>query len=143
MEKRIFNKITKEIFLEYGFKKVKNKYVLTLDDVTIIVKFCSWRGVKSFNYYFYINELYDKTIPFEKRSDSLVEIKMEHTPTLRGYHAHEILYEEYEEMQYKEMLKNMLHCYFDPYKENALQYLRDNDYRMWLTKKAREYLGLI
>ncbi len=143
MEKSIFNKATKEVFLEYGFKKVKNKYVLTLEDVTIIVTFRSARGIRSFDYYFYINDLYDDTIPFEKRYDVAVENQMEHSPLLPGYHAHEILYEEYEETQYKEMLKNMLHSYFDPYKENALQYLKDNDYHMWLTKKAREYLGLI
>jgi len=65
MEKRVFNKLTKEIFLEYGFIK-KNNYILILEDVTIVVKFCSWRGVKSFNYYFYINDLYDDLIPFEK-----------------------------------------------------------------------------
>ena len=68
---------------------------------------------------------------------------MEHTPELRGYHAHEILYEEYDEMKYKELLTTMLHRYFDPYKNNALQYLKDNDYCMCLTKKARQYLGLI
>lgn len=66
MEKSVFNKVTKEIFLEYGFLKDKNNYILTLEDVTIVVKFCSWRGVKSFNYYFYINDLYDDSIPFEK-----------------------------------------------------------------------------
>jgi len=143
MEKKIFNKITKEIFLEYGFLKEKNNYILTLDDVTIVVKFCSWRGVKSFNYYFYINDLYDDSIPFEKRFDSMVEIKMKHTPTLRGYHAHEILFEEYDEMKYRELLTNMLHSYFDPYKNNALQFLKDNDYCMVLSKKANQYLGLI
>ena len=116
---------------------------LNLEDVTIVVKFCSWRGVKSFNYYFYINELYDESVPFEKKFDSVIEIKMEHTPELRGYHAHEILYEEYDEMKYKELLTTMLHRYFDPYKKNALQFLRDNDYCMCLTKKARQYLGLI
>ena len=41
MEKRIFNKLTKEIFLEYGFTKEKNNYILSLDDVTIVVKFRS------------------------------------------------------------------------------------------------------
>ena len=143
MEKRIFNKLTKEIFLEYGFIKEKNNYILNLEDVTIVVKFCSWRGVKSFNYYFYINELYDESVPFEKKFDSVIEIKMEHTPELRGYHAHEILYEEYDEMKYKELLTTMLHRYFEPYKKNALQFLRDNDYCMCLTKKARQYLGLI
>lgn len=143
MEKRVFNKLTKEMFLEYGFIKDKNNYILSLDDVTIVVKFGSWRGVKSFNYYFYINDLYDDFTPFEKRFDSVVEIKMEHTPELRGYPAHEILFEEYDETKYKELLTTMLHRYFDPYKNNALQYLIDNDYRMCLTKKARQYLGLI
>lgn len=143
MEKRIFNKITKEIFLEYGFSKEKSNYILTLKDVTIVVRFRSWRGVKSFNYYFYINKLYDDTVPFEKRFDSQFETKMEHTPTLRGYHAHEILFEEYDENEYTELLKNMIHRYFDPYKNDALQYLRENGYRMCLTKKARQYLGLV
>ena len=143
MEKKIFNKLTKEIFLEYGFIKDKNNYILSLDDVTIVVRFRSWRGVKSFDYYFYINALYDASVPFTKRFDCLFEEHMEHTPELRGYHAHEILFEEYDEIKYKELLTSMLHRYFDPYKNNALQYLKDNDYCMSLTKKARQHLGLI
>lgn len=143
MEKRVFNKLTKEIFLEYGFTKEKNNYILRLDDVTIVVRFCSWRGIKSFDYYFYINDLYDDSIPFEERCDSVVQEHMKHTPELPGYHAHEILFEEYDEIKYKELLITMLHRYFDPYKNNALQYLKDNAYCMGLTKKARQYLGLI
>ena len=119
MEKKIFDKLTKEIFLEYGFTKYKSNYVLNLDEVTIVVKFSSWRGVKSFYYYFYINALYDDSVPFEKRFDSVVGMHMEHTPELRGYHAHEILYEMYDEMKYRELLSNMLHRYFDPYKNNS------------------------
>ena len=143
MEKRVFNKLTKEIFLEYGFTKYKSNYVLNLDEVTIVVKFRSWNGVKSFDYYYYINALYDDSVPFEERFDSVVEMHMEHTPELRGYHAHEILFEEYDEIKYKELLTTMLHRYFDPYKNNALQYLKDNDYCMFLTKKAKQYLGSI
>lgn len=67
---------------------------------------------------------------------------MEHTPTLRGYHAHEIVFEDYEETEYRDLLNSMLHRYFDPYKSNALEFLRENDYCMCLSKKAREYLGL-
>ncbi len=143
MDKKVFNRLTREIFGDYGFIKDKNKYILSLKDVTIIVMFCSWRGVKSFNYYFYINALYSDIIPFEERFDTLIDIKMEHTPTLRGYHAHEIIFEKYDEEEYKDLLNNMLHRYFDPYKVNALQFLRDNDYCMVLSKKAREYLGII
>ena len=117
MEKRIFNKFTKEIFLEYGFIKEKNNYILNLEDVTIVVKFCSWRGVKSFNYYFYINELYDESVPFEKKFDSVIEIKMEHTPELRGYHAHEILYEEYDEKNVYKVKEKVLDQIRKEYKD--------------------------
>ena len=143
MEKKVFNKITKEVFIEYGFEKKRNIFLLLLPDISIIVRFSSWRGVKYFNYNFGINFLYDSSVPYDKRFDSVVEIKMEHTPSLRGYHAHEILFEEYDEMKYRELLSTMLHRYFDPYKNNALQYLKDNDYCMCLTKQARQYLGLI
>lgn len=139
----MFNKITKEIFTQYGFSKQGNKYILVLDDVTLVVKFCSWRGVKSFNYYFSINKLHDSSIPLDKRFDTLFEYKMEHNPAAQGYHKHEILIEEYDEKEYSNLLTNMLHLYFDPYKKDALQFLKDNDYCMCLTKKAREYLCLV
>ena len=142
MEKITFNKITKEVFLKYGFIKNKNRYILSLDDVTIVVKFCSWRGIKSFDYYFFINALYDDTIPLEKRFDTMFELKMEHTPTLRGYHAHEILLDSYDETAYRKMLTNMLHQHFDSYKKNALQFIKDNHISLCLTKKAEQYLGI-
>lgn len=142
MEKKIFNKITKEIFLEHGFSKEKDIYILSLNEVTIIVKLRSWREVKSFNYWFFINELYDSSVDFNNRFDTKIEIKMEHTPTAQGYHQHEILFEEWSPEEYKILLNNMLHSYFDPYKENALQFLRENDYRMVLSDKAREFLGV-
>jgi len=140
MDKKTFNKITKEIFTEYGFYKKGSKFLLQLKDVSIRVTFSSWRGIKYFGYNFAINALYDDSTPIEDRFDSIVEEKLEHTPSLRGYHAHEILYEEYSEMEYKELLSKTLHVTFDPYKTNALQYLKDNMYCMCLTKRASEYL---
>jgi hypothetical protein len=71
----------------------------------------------------------------------MIEIKMEHTPSLHGYRAHEILIEEWSEEKYQDLLNKMLHSYFDPYKADALQFLKDNEYRMILTEKARIYLG--
>ena len=143
MDKQQFNKITKETFLEYGFVKQKNLYFLYLNEITIIVKFCSWRGVKSFNYWFFLNNLYDSSVKFEEKYDTMIEIKMEHNSELRGYHKHEILFEEWTEEEYRELLNKMLHSYFDPYKADALQFLKDNDYRMALSKKARIYLRLV
>ena len=80
--------------------------------------------VKSFSYYFSINELYDETFPFEQRGDTLVEIKMEHDPSAQGYHKHEIIFEQYTENEYRELLVNLLHSYFDVYKENAIKFLK-------------------
>lgn len=141
MEKKQFNKITKEIFSEHGFKKQKDSYILYLDEITIIVKFRSWRGTKSFNYWFFLNNLYDDSVKFEERADTKIEHKMEHSPDLRGYHCHEILVEEWTEEEYRELLNKMLHSYFDPYKENAIQFLKDNERILVLTEKARIYLG--
>ena len=142
MDKNLFHKITKEIFLEYGFTNKNGKFILVLKDVSIVVFFSSWRGVKSFSYYFSINELYDETFPFEQRGDTLVEIKMEHDPSAQGYHKHEIIFEQYTENEYRELLVNLLHSYFDVYKENAIKFLKDNAYCMALTLKAKKYLGL-
>ena len=141
MEKKQFNKITKEVFLEHGCVKQKDRYILYLDEITIIVKFRSWRGVKSFNYWFFLNDLYDDSVEFEKRCDTKIEHKMKHSPELRGYHRHEILVEEWTEEEYRELLNNMLHSYFDPYKENAIQFLKDNERILLLAEKARIYLG--
>ena len=142
MEKKIFNKLTKEIFLEYGFKWDKNKYILNLDYITIVVKFCSWRGIKSFDYYFFINGLYDDSIPFQFNRGMFTEIKMEHSPELSGYDAHEILYEKYTEIEYAQMLKDMLHTYFDPYKQDALKTIKDNESTLLLTREAKKYLNI-
>lgn len=142
MDKKTFNKLTKAVFEENGFKKCSNYYLLLLQDISIVVRFSSWRGVKYFNYSFSINDLYDESIPYNKRFDTVFEIKMEHTPTLRGYKAHEILFEEYDEIQYREMLTNMLHRYFDPYKNNAMQYIKENEKYISYRKEARLYLGL-
>ncbi len=139
MDKKTFNKLTKQIFTEYGFVKQKEKYMLFLDDVTIVVVFRSWRGVKSFNYFYYINAI---TSFLEEKSDSIIEIKMNHNLSLDGYHKHEILFEKYTESEYKELLSNMLHKYFDPYKANAIQFLKDNGKSMGMTEKAQKHLGL-
>lgn len=143
MDKKEFNKITKEVFLNYGFIKYKNKYLLVLDDITIVVALCSWRGVKSFNYYFYINDLYDDSIPFQFNRGMFIEIKMEHDPLAKGYHKHEILYEEYEEEGYRNLLTNMLHSYFDPYKKDALKFIKDNESKLILTKETKKHFNIV
>jgi len=143
MDKKTFNKISKERFLKYGFIKQKDKYGLILDDITICVHLDSWNGVKCWAYTFSINALHDASVPFYKRFDEMRITKMEHNDAAKGYHRHEILYEEYTEEEYAELLDRILHKYFDVFKENALQYIKDNEYKFILFPTAKEYLGLL
>ena len=134
--------LTKQILSDYGFSKEKSNYVLPLEDVTIVVRSASWRGVQYFYYFFSINEINDATIPYDKKSDTIIEIKMAHSLVAQGYHKHELLFEQYTQDEYKTLLNNMLHLYFDPYKVNALQFLKDHNHEFCLTKKAKQYLSL-
>lgn len=143
MDQKLFNKITKDVFTEYGFVKQKSKYVLVLNDVTITVRFGSMRGIKSFNYCFYLNRFYEPSWGAENKSDLLIEIKMEHDTSAGGYHRHEILFEQYAEEEYKNMLNQMLHSYFDPYRNNALQFIKDHHEEFPLSERTRIFLDLI
>ena len=79
MDQKAFNKVTKEVFTQYGFyKSGKKTYILPLKEVDIVVQYCSWRGVRYFGYYFSLRVLHDENIPIEKRCDLGVEEKMEY-----------------------------------------------------------------
>ena len=143
MDQKTFNKLTKEVFLEYGFTKQKDNYILKLEDITIFVVFRSWRGIKSFSYYFYLNHLHDRSSNDEIQFDLMAEIKLEHDTSVKGYHRHEILFEQYEEDEYKNMLRQMLRSYFDTYKANALQFLKDHHEEYLLSNRARIFLDVI
>ena len=144
MDKKTFNKITKEIFTEYGFtKKGSTRFILVLQDISITVRFASWRGVKYFGYTFGLHALYDDSTPFEQRFDSIVETKIILFPTADGYHSHEVLYEQYTETEYRTLLTNALHSHFDAFKENALKFIRNNHFLFCIRKEANEYLGIV
>ena len=143
MDKKLFDKTTKKVLEDYGFKKKNNMYVLELNDVTIVIKFRSWRGIKSFDYYFFINSLYDLDVEFKAKYDCVVEYHLEHTPNAQGYHKHEICFEQYTEDEYKDLLSTALSVHFDGFKADALNYLRKTIiYRNCLVEKARVFLGL-
>ena len=146
MDQRTFHRLTKEIFTEYGFVKKKSKYVLVLNDVTITVYFGSWHGIKSFNYCFYLNHFYDPSLGDENPSDLRIWKKIVHDPSAGGYHEHEILFEQYTEDEYRNMLNQMLHSCFDPYRHNALQHIKDcyhKDESFPLSERSRIFLDLI
>ena len=100
MEKKDFNKITKEIFVANGFVKKRDTFLLILDEITISCRLYKWNNIQSFNYWISVNGLYDDSIPYEKRYGTYIAIKMEHSPFAEGYHKSEIKYEEYSEDQY-------------------------------------------
>ena len=142
MDKKTFDNITKEIFKAYGFVKRRDRYFLVLNDVTIECRLLSTWGIKSFNYAVSINALYDDSIPYEKRHGVYVYKRMEHSPQEAGYHSSEIKYEEYSESQYRSMLINMLHNYFDPYKQDALKHIRENYVKLTLKPDGIAFLGI-
>lgn len=142
MDKKKFNDITKEIFKSYGFIKKREIYLLILDDITIECRLLSSLGLKSFYYAISINALYDNSITYEKRNGVYIYTKMEHTPSAEGYHKSEIKYEDYTEDQYRELLTNMLHNYFDPYKQDALKYVKDNYKLLTLKPDGIAFLGI-
>ena len=143
MDKKTFNKITKEICLEYGFHKKGKYFLMQLETMSIEMHLSSSLGVKSFNFTIAINELHDDSQPLENRFDVDFEFKMEHTPSAQGYHKHEILFEEYTEDQYRKMLTYMLHTYFDGFKKEGLKYVKENQIKLCLNKKATEYINKI
>ena len=142
MDQKTFKRVSKEIFLEYGFELLGKTYVLVLEDITLAVNYRTCRGIRSFDYYYFINALHDETEPFERKYDSAAEIHMEHDPSRKGYHSYHLAFEEYAEGDYRQLLTSMLHAYFDPYKENALQYLKENALRFGLREQGQKYLGV-
>lgn len=143
MDKKIFNKITKEVCLDYGFYKKGKYFLMQLEDMSIEMHLSSSLGVKSFNFTIAINELHDSSVPLEKRFDVIIEIKMEHTPSAQGYHKHEILYEEYTEEYFRKLLTNMLRIYFDGFKKDGIKYVKGTKVGLCLNKKASEYINKI
>ena len=67
---------------------------------------------------------------------------MEHSPQDGGYHSSEIKYEEYSEIQYRDIFTNLLHKYFDPYKQDALKHIRENYVKLTLKSDGIAFLGI-
>ncbi len=142
MDKKSFDRITKETFLAHGFIKKRDTFILILDEITISCKLYTWNSVKSFNYWISVNGLYDRSVPFEKRYGTYLAIKMEHSPHAEGYHKSEIKYESYTEAEYREILDSMLNVYFYPYKQDALEYVRSNYKMLSLKPEGISFLGI-
>lgn len=132
MDQRTFNRVTKEVFLQYGFcKEERNRYVLRVDEeINVVVDFASWRGIKYFDYFFEIPKLHDPSIPRKEWVGVALGDKLEYREDLRGYQNHEILIEEWTEEEWREKLNYMLHKYFDSFKEDAIKHIRSHVFLM-------------
>ena len=137
---KFFNKITKEIFTNFGFRKDKKYYILKLKDITFFIWLDSWRGLKSFMYYLSINSLHNEDEPFEEKIDVWHSKTLDHNVNPKGSQQHKLCIEEWTETQYKEILKNVLIEYFEPYKEKGLQHLKEIGHTLPFTEKAQMFL---
>lgn len=144
METRIFNKVTKEVFLKYGFVKEGKIFALDLNDIVIAVKLVSWRTIKYFTYSFAIKGLNDPITPESALCGgaNMAEFKLEHSPLVIGYKNHEIAYESWTEDYYRELLSKALHIHFDRYRENYRKHIEDTYWNMLLRKETENYLNL-
>ncbi|MBR2376752.1 MAG: hypothetical protein IKA85_03125 [Clostridia bacterium] len=140
MEIKNFNKITKQIFVGYGFNKIDKHYVLELKDIILFVRLDSWHGIKSFRYWLSIKELHKENEPLENKSDICFEEILIHNEKVKGPNQYKIDYNEMGELEYKVFLKNLLCKYFNPYKEKGLLYLKEIGYKLNLTQKASSFI---
>lgn len=143
MEKSLFNKMMKEEFLKYGFKKEGNHFILLLPEISIDVRYTSSLGVKYFGYSFAINDLHDPSVPYTKRYNNVLVLQMQNPRPIYHRPTQEFPYEIYDEDECRELLRIMIHNTFDPLKNDGLEYIKAHSRDIFmLTKDAKIYLGL-
>ncbi len=140
MEMKLFNKITKEIFTNFGFSKDKKYYILKLKDITLFLWLDSWHGLKSFHYSLSVNALHYADELIEKKQDLAFSVPLDHNANPKGTHQHKLCIEEWTEIQYREILRKLLFEYFEPYKEKGLQYLKEIGHTLSFTEKTQMFL---
>lgn len=154
MDKKELKKVTTLAFERYGFVKKGKYYYLDLDDVRICSGFNTMHGITYLAFTFSIkvlhtNEERTQTNMFDASDSS--EIQFCFDENARGLQGSQICFEEWTEMYYRSKLEKLLHCYFDPFRENALEHIK-NGYQIkglvnkgdivMLTKNARDFLNV-
>ena len=154
MDKKTLKQLTTKIYEEYGFIKKGKYYYLDLDDVLICSGFDSMHGVTYLSYNYSVkgahkleeyktNDMFDGFDSFQQQ--------MYFNKDAQGYHKKEICFEEWSEEYYSSKLKELLHYYFDPYKEYGLEWcirtykeigLVHSDELIVMSWIAREFLGI-
>ena len=154
MDKKELKQMTTKIYEDYGFIKKGRYYYLDLNDVIICSGFCSSYGITYLAFNFSVKAVNSEA---ERSSDNMfdgydsMEIQMYFDPDAKGYHKKEICFKSWDREYYEKKLKELLHYYFDPYKEDALNHIRRSYKKIGLVNpgeiilvqsKTKAYLGL-
>lgn len=154
MDKKELKKVTTLVFERYGFVKKGKYYYLDLDDVRICSGFNTMYGITYLAFTFSIKALHTEEEwttqnMFDGYDSSEVHFCFDENA--RGLQGSQICFEEWTEMYYSSKLEELLHCYFDPFRENALEHIKNcyqiiglvnKDDIVMLTKKARDFLNV-
>ena len=154
MDKKELKQITTKVYEEYGFVKKGKYYYLDLGEVIICSGFSSMHGITYLAFNFSVKATNSEE---ERKPNNMfdgydsMEIQMYFNKNADGYHKKEIRFEEWDKEFYSNELKKLLHYYFDPYKEDAIEhikrcyqnigYVHDNEIIMVQTK-TRKYLEI-
>ncbi len=154
MDKKELKQTTTKVYEEYGFVKKGKYYYLDLEDVIICSGFSSDLGILYLAFNFSVkatnSEADRKPNNMFDGYDSM-EIQMYFNRQGEGNYKKEICYEAWDKEYYSAKLKELLHYYFDPYKNNALEHIKKcyqnlgyvhNNERIMISLKTRKYLGL-
>lgn len=126
MDKKTLKQLTTKIYEEYGFIKKGKYYYLDLDEILICSGFASMHGITYLAYNFSIKavhkpEEYKQNDMFDGFDSFQQQIYFD--KDAQGYHKKEICVDEWTEDYYSSNLKDLLHYYFDPYKEFGLNWV--------------------
>lgn len=148
MEKKEFFDVTRRAFIDYGFLVNKNSFYLDLPEVYIVADLFIQHNTYVLGYGFIIKALHNELGDPKswKEWDSILIVKM-----LNQKKRWFLEYEDVTREEYEKDLKEMLSRYFDPYKNNPLDYIKKasttidkmiNDNLILLSKRAQEFLGV-
>lgn len=146
-------KIATKIFEEYGFVKKGKYYHLDLENVLICAGFFSIYDSTVLLYNFSVKAIHSIN---ERKSNNMFDgfdsggNYIIFNKTAEGFNQCEILFESWTEECFTDKLRELLHYYFDPYKEDAFNHIKkaykelgyvNKDDIVLVSKKAREYIG--
>ena len=154
MNKEQWLQITTKVYQEYGFVKKGRFFYLDLEDVLICSKLAQIYGVNYLAYNFSVKAVHS---PKERKSTNMydgydgMENIIYFDPNAWGINKRAIWYEKWTEKYYTAKLKELLHYYIDPYKQDALGHIKRCYFEIGLVHKdeiievsgvAKEFLGL-